>query len=142
MLYKIDIYTQFTFKAKNEEEAYKYDMGELEIDYDKLEIDSSYEDTTDLIESASNSFTNFCKKYKDNIKIGTKDKLEPIDENHTYIDLTNYYRGCYSSASYEYVHITIHYCIYIELCDLDKSIIDTELFNQLDDCIDCEYTEV
>lgn len=135
MLYELKIYNNYSFDAENEKEAYKYEIQENDLD-------DSY--NNEILEDVSEIITKFCKKYKDNIKIGDKDNLEAVDENK-YIYITFYYESTNISSYYEHVNVTDTYCIYIELNDVSKDIIETGLSNELDelgDDISYEVSEV
>ena len=127
MLYEVKIHNNYSFDAENEKEAYKYEIGENDLDDSYIDL----EDVSDII-------TKFCKKYKDNIKIGDKDNLEAIEEND-YIDIMNYYESTDISSFYEHVNVTDTYCIYIELNNVSKDIIETNLGTELDELNDVSY---
>lgn len=123
MLYELKLHNEYSFEAENEKEAYKYET--LEND-----LDDSYDN--EILEDVSKIITKFCKKYKDNIKIGDKDNLETVDENR-YIDIMCYYESTDISSCYETVNVADTYCIYIELNNVSKDIIETELSSELDE---------
>lgn len=135
MLLQCKIYHKYSFEAENEKEAYKYEIEENDLD-------DSY--NNEILEDVSEIITKFCKKYKDNIKIGNKDNLKAIDENN-YIDIMNYYESTDISSYHEQVNVTDTYCIYMELNNVSKDIIETKLdteLNKLNDEISYVISEV
>ena len=135
MLLQCKIYHKYSFEAENEKEAYKYEIEENDLD-------DSY--NNEILEDVSEIITKFCKKYKDNIKIGNKDNLEAIDENN-YIDIMNYYESTDISSYHEQVNVTDTYCIYMELNNVSKDIIETKLdieLTKLNDEISYVISEV
>lgn len=134
MLYELKIHHDYSFDAENEKEAYKYENGENDL--------ATCDD--EILDDVSEIITNVFKKYKDNIKIGYKDNLEVVDENK-YIDITLYYDSDNISSYYEHVNVTDTYCIYIELNNVSKDIIETILSSELSvlgDDISYEISEV